>query len=89
MVDYIRTGYIGGTVLSRLLSHPSRDTFEITALVRSEDKAKKLETFGVKTVVGSFTDLPLVERLAENAHVVFSTVSAGLFRDMTSPETTV
>ena len=35
-------GYLGGSVLSRLLAHPSRDTFEITAIVRSAEKAKKL-----------------------------------------------
>lgn len=61
-------------MLSRLLSHPSKDTFEITTLVRSEEKAKKLESFGIKTVVGSYEDTALVERLAEDAHVVFSCV---------------
>lgn len=67
------TGYIGGTVLSRLLSHPSSATFEITALVRSEEKAKRLqEKFGVKSVVGSYADVALVEKLAENAHFVLS-----------------
>ncbi|KAF7790012.1 hypothetical protein EIP86_000960, partial [Pleurotus ostreatoroseus] len=69
--------YIGGTVLARLLAHPSANTFEITAIVRSEEKAKKLETFGVKAVVGSFkTDLALVEQLAEQAHVVFNCADA-------------
>ncbi|KAI0091097.1 NAD-P-binding protein [Irpex rosettiformis] len=70
------TGYIGGTVLARLLAHPSKDTFDITVLVRSEEKAKKLETFGVKTVIGSYTDTALVEQLAEKAHVVFSCADA-------------
>ncbi|KAI0783990.1 hypothetical protein BC629DRAFT_541283 [Irpex lacteus] len=70
------TGYIGGAVLSRLLSHPSREHFDIIALVRSSDKAKKLEEFGIKTVVGSFKDAPLVEQLAENAHVIFSTADS-------------
>lgn len=64
-------------MLSRLLSHPNKDTFEITALVRSEEKAKKLESFGVKTVIGSYEDMALVERLAEDAHVVFSCVREG------------
>jgi uncharacterized protein YbjT (DUF2867 family) len=31
-------GYIGGSVLQRLLEHPKRDSFEITALVRSATK---------------------------------------------------
>jgi len=71
------TGYIGGSVLERLLAHASASTFEITVLVRSADKAKLLETkFGVKVVVGSTGDAELLERLAEGAHVVFSIVSA-------------
>ncbi|KAI0783989.1 NAD-P-binding protein [Irpex lacteus] len=70
------TGYIGGSVLSRLLSHPNQNSFDITVLVRDSDKAKKLERLGVKAVVGSFKDMPLVEQLAENAHVVFSTADA-------------
>jgi len=70
------TGYIGGTVLWRLLSHPSANTFDITVIVRSEEKAKKLEQFGVKPVVGSYKDTKLVEELAEKAHVVFSLADA-------------
>ncbi|KAI0091095.1 hypothetical protein BDY19DRAFT_682103 [Irpex rosettiformis] len=37
------TGYLGGSVLAHLLPHPSRDTFKIAPLVRSVDKAKKLD----------------------------------------------
>ncbi|KAI0783870.1 NAD(P)-binding protein [Irpex lacteus] len=70
------TGYLGGSVLARLLAHPSRHTFAITALVRSEEKAKKLETFGVTPVVGSTKDTALLAKLAENAHVVFSTADS-------------
>ena len=63
-------------MLSRLLSHPGAATFDITAIVRTEEKAKKLQTFGVKTVVGSFkTDLDLVENLAAEAHAVVNCVS--------------
>ena len=72
------TGYIGGSVLARLLDHPNANTFEITAIVRSPEKAQKLEKFGVKAVVGSMTDLPLVEKLTEAAHIVFSCVCRGL-----------
>ncbi|KAI0090262.1 NAD-P-binding protein [Irpex rosettiformis] len=66
------TGYLGSTVLSRLLAHPKKDTFEVTVLIRSEDKARKLETFGVKPVIGSIKDTALVEKLAEQAHVIFN-----------------
>ena len=61
-------GYIGGSVLSRLLSHPGANTFDIIAMVRSHEKAKKLEGFGIKAVVGSFkTDLALVESIVEGS----------------------
>ncbi|KAI0806131.1 NAD-P-binding protein [Irpex lacteus] len=66
------TGFLGSTVLSQLLAYPKKDTFEITVLVRSEEKAKKLETFGVKPVIGSIKDTALVEKLAEQAHVLFN-----------------
>ncbi|KAI0671416.1 NAD-P-binding protein [Trametes maxima] len=61
------TGYIGGSILQRLLQHPN---FEITALIRNTDKAKQLETqFGVKSVVGSLQDLDKLSSAAENTHV--------------------
>ncbi|KAI0342692.1 NAD(P)-binding protein [Trametopsis cervina] len=66
------TGYIGGSVLARLLSHPSRNSFDISVLVRSAEKAKDLEAFGVHAIVGSTADSSLVQDLASQAHVVFS-----------------
>ncbi len=62
-------------MLSRLLAHPRRNAFVITVLVRSEEKARKLQDFGVTAVVGSIKDAALVARLAEEAHVVFNVVS--------------
>ncbi|KAF9806336.1 hypothetical protein IEO21_08716 [Rhodonia placenta] len=71
------TGYIGGSVLTRLQSHASANTFDITVLVRSAEKAKVLqEKFGVKTVVGSNEDLDKLEALSEQSHVVFSCADA-------------
>ncbi|KAK7690529.1 hypothetical protein QCA50_005627 [Cerrena zonata] len=70
------TGYIGGSVLYRLLQHPSAKTFDITVLVRSQEKAKKLESFGVKTAIGSLDDHALVEELASKAHVTFNTADS-------------
>ena len=70
------TGYIGGTVLQRLLSHPNAADFVITALVRNADKAKVLETqFGVKTVLGSFQDLDKLTDLAASAQITIDIVS--------------
>ncbi|KAJ7596376.1 hypothetical protein C8J56DRAFT_1011215 [Mycena floridula] len=71
------TGYIGGSVLSILLEHKNRAQFDITAFVRSEDKAAKLKSAtGVNVVVGSHQDLELVEDLASKADVVFSLADA-------------
>ncbi|KAF9453420.1 NAD(P)-binding protein [Macrolepiota fuliginosa MF-IS2] len=70
------TGYIGGSVLGRLLAHPNAHSFEITTLVRSQDKANKLKRFGVTPVVGSFSDVSLVEELAAGADIVFDAVDA-------------
>jgi hypothetical protein len=67
-------GYIGGSVLQRLLDHPKRESFEITALVRSADKAKLLNTLGVKTVVASLSDLDRLTELAAASDVVIHTV---------------
>lgn len=61
-------------MLARLLAHPRARTFDIHTIVRSPEKAKKLEAFGVKAVVGSIDDTALVEKLSEEAHVVFSCV---------------
>ena len=67
-------GYIGGSVLQRLLDHPKKDTFEITALVRSVDKAKLLNTLGINTVVASLADLDKLTELAAASDVVIHTV---------------
>ncbi|EIW57263.1 NAD-P-binding protein [Trametes versicolor FP-101664 SS1] len=65
------TGYIGGSILQRLLARPDRENFEITALVRKPVLARRLEAeFGVKTVIGSLQDLDKLATLSENAHVV-------------------
>ncbi|KAF9476529.1 hypothetical protein BDN70DRAFT_995588 [Pholiota conissans] len=53
------TGYVGGSVVSRLLKHRQATSFEITALLRSAEKAEKLHTLGIKTVLGSYTDKDL------------------------------
>ncbi|RDX55339.1 NAD-P-binding protein [Lentinus brumalis] len=71
------TGYVGGTVLARLLNHPERKNFDITALVRDEAKAKILSTkFGLNTVIGTHQDLDKVASLAEAAHIVFNISNA-------------
>ncbi|KAF7344096.1 NAD-P-binding protein [Mycena venus] len=66
------TGYIGGTVLTRFLAHPRANTFRFTVLVRDPKKAEVFKELGVKAVVGSRSDVELVERLASQADVVIS-----------------
>lgn len=72
---FILPGYIGGAVLERLLNHPDFARFQITAVVRSAEKAEKLNKLGVDVVVGSHSDADIVTDLAAKADVVFSIVS--------------
>ncbi|KAF8969167.1 hypothetical protein BDZ97DRAFT_1915527 [Flammula alnicola] len=68
------TGYIGGTVLTRLLQHPDAASFQIIALVRSAEKGEKLKTLGVDFIVGSYTDenLGFLTEAASRADVVIA-----------------
>jgi len=70
------TGYIGGSTLARLLKHPNRESFEITLLLRSPAKAKSFEAFGLKTVIGSFSDVDMLERVSSESDVVFQSADA-------------
>ncbi|KAI0030933.1 hypothetical protein K488DRAFT_53121 [Vararia minispora EC-137] len=67
------TGYIGGACLEQLLNEKS---FGITALVRSADKAKKLNEIGVGTIVGSLDDPEAVTKAAAEADIVYHTADA-------------
>ncbi len=69
------SGYIGGSVLARLLEHPNASAFDITVFVRDARKAGIAESkFGLKAIVGTLADEDKLESLAENAHIVFSCV---------------
>ncbi|GLB40152.1 putative NAD-P-binding protein [Lyophyllum shimeji] len=70
------TGYIGGSVLSRFLDRPDFGHLNITALVRSPEKAEKVKTLGISVVVGSHKDDELVEKLAAEADVVIAMADA-------------
>ena len=70
-------GYIGGTILARLLEHPKATSFRITALLRDPVKAEKLKSFGVEPIVGSLDDAEVVEKAAaSDADIVIATVSS-------------
>ncbi|TFY62534.1 hypothetical protein EVJ58_g3799 [Rhodofomes roseus] len=66
------TGYVGGSVLNRLLQDPATKTWEIITPVRSPEKAKLLEKLGVKTEIASLSDHDKLELLASRARVVIN-----------------
>ncbi|KAH8553423.1 hypothetical protein BGW37DRAFT_260472 [Umbelopsis sp. PMI_123] len=66
------TGFIGGSVLNALLETKE---YSITALVRSEEKAKALNNLGVKTVIGSLDDFDIIEEQAYRADLVITTAN--------------
>ncbi len=69
----ISTGYLGGSILSRLLTIVDSST--ITALVRSTEKADKLRPLGINTLIGSYTDFDVLTDAASKADVIFACVS--------------
>ncbi|KAK1225595.1 hypothetical protein PQX77_011453 [Marasmius sp. AFHP31] len=68
------TGYIGGTVLSRLLILPDASSrFDFRAIVRNSEKAQKLkDLFGINAILGSHLDVELMIREASQADVVLA-----------------
>ncbi|TFK27194.1 NAD-P-binding protein [Coprinopsis marcescibilis] len=70
------TGYLGGSILTRLLSHPLSETFRLTVLVRAPEKATQFRKMGIHAVEGSNTDLELVRKLASNADIVVACTDA-------------
>jgi len=66
------TGYIGGTILQRLLSHQKADSFDITALIRDTRKVELLKALNVKAVIGSHSDIDKLEDLAAEAAIVIT-----------------
>jgi nucleoside-diphosphate-sugar epimerase len=67
------TGYIGSAVLKALVAKG----YDVTALVRSDEKAEAVSQQGARPVVGDITDLELVEALAVDAGGVVHTASPG------------
>ncbi|KAG7088840.1 hypothetical protein E1B28_012795 [Marasmius oreades] len=64
------TGYVGGSVLSQLLSRSDVDSFEFRAIVRSAEKAEKLKAFGVFPILGSHSDEDVMVEAASEADIV-------------------
>lgn len=70
------TGYIGGSFLDRILSHPQASSYHIAALVRTEAKAKALATLGIESILGSYADLAILEEQSSKADYVLSLASS-------------
>ncbi|KAF8885461.1 hypothetical protein BD779DRAFT_1786865 [Infundibulicybe gibba] len=75
-MDLLGMRYIGGAVLVRFLQHPKFESFSITALARSSEKAERLKTLGINAVVSSHSDLQLIEKLASEAEFIFAMADA-------------
>ena len=68
------TGYQGSTLVHNLLAHTGK--YEVTALVRTEQKGADLRELGCKTIVGDLSTTSALQQGAQNADVVFSLASA-------------
>jgi len=68
------SGYIGGGIFSRLIENKSK--YNITALIRESEKAKKLQELGANTVIGSLDDFELLQKQAEQSDIIFHTADS-------------
>lgn len=66
------TGFIGSSVLPRLLE----EGHSVTALVRDEEKAARVEAAGATALIGDASDAELVERAARESDGVIHLASA-------------
>ncbi|KAK1221620.1 hypothetical protein PQX77_015564 [Marasmius sp. AFHP31] len=70
------TGYVGGSVLYRLLSlTDAQSRYELRTVVRNAEKAEKLREFGVKIIIGSHSDVDLMARESKEADVILTAVA--------------
>lgn len=67
------TGYIGTAVLARLIE----EGHDVTALVRSSDKAHIVEAAGATALVGDITDTAMLTRTAAESDGVIHTANTG------------
>jgi len=70
------TGYIGGSVVSRLIDHPTHKHSEIVVLVRpsKQNKSSVLESLGLKPVIGTNDELDILTEQSSQSDIVFSCV---------------
>jgi len=70
------TGYVGGSILAKLLEPSQSGKWDITALVRSEDAVSKLKQMGVKTIIGSLENEELLIKTVGEADAVINTADS-------------
>ncbi|ORX98363.1 hypothetical protein BCR34DRAFT_577306 [Clohesyomyces aquaticus] len=71
------TGYIGGSILSKLLQCSSAAELCISALIRRPEQAAKLQSMGVKPVLfGGLDELETCKEVASQYDVVINAASA-------------
>jgi uncharacterized protein YbjT (DUF2867 family) len=73
------TGYIGASVLDRLIHQPAADkqAYKIVSYVRNKEKAQKLlEGFRITSIIGTLEESQKLEDAAAQADVVINTASA-------------
>jgi len=66
------SGYIGGSVASNLI----KNGFKVTGLVRSSERAKHIEKFGIDPIIGNLNDSKLLSKSASNSDGVIHTADA-------------
>jgi len=66
------TGYIGGTLLYELVQN-HKDDYEITALVRSQENALKVQAAGASVVLGSYDQPELLVDAAKKFEIIIHT----------------
>ena len=62
------TGYIGGSILHEIVQN-HKDKYVVTALVRSQANASRIEATGAKTLVGSYNNPELLVKAAREYDV--------------------
>jgi nucleoside-diphosphate-sugar epimerase len=69
------TGYIAGTFLHLMISRDYSSQFEISALVRRSDDARRMTELGVTPILGTLEDGDLLRRASRRASIVFNTAN--------------
>jgi len=67
------TGYIGGSVLAKLLESKK---YDISALVRAPEKAEVLKRHGVKPIVGTLDDADIISQAVFESDVTIEVASS-------------